>query len=165
MRRAVTFLKDSGGSITVEFLIMLPLILVAIVFVYDLGRAIWAYEIASQDVRAGLRYLSRVESVTNFSSSSSAVQAAINLAETGSTTTTANCPSNCHYPWTDSSSITVSAGCPTGGTTCSTQYNETANIITMQASVPISILDFVPVIGSDFQLTASITDTAYYVGD
>ena len=159
------FFSDRRGSITVEFVIVLPLMLSALVFIFELGRAFLAYEIVSHDIRAAIRYLSRAETVDFTNTSGGYVQSAKNLAQTGSASVTANCPAsypasgstNCHFPWTSSSQIDVS-------TTSSGNFNVDGVVVYMKASVPMN-LSFLGFIGAQTAYTLTVDDTAQYIGD
>ena len=54
-----TFFRDTAGTNTVEFLAMTPVLLVALVFSFEFGRGLWAYDVMTRDVRAATRFLSR----------------------------------------------------------------------------------------------------------
>jgi Flp pilus assembly protein TadG len=168
-RNPANFLTATSGVITIEFVITLPIILAALFLVYELGRALLAYETVSQDLRNASRYLSRVESADVTNPSDPAVQAAINIAMTGSAGTTAPgaCPASyppassspCHYPWTSGSTITV-----TSTPFTSPPYNANGNAFTLTASVPmnVSLLSFM---GGPAAITIYMSDTAQYIGD
>lgn len=155
-RRLSDFLlRDNSGSLTVEFVLTIPIILAALFFSYEFGRAIWAYEVVAQDVRTAVRYLSRAEGVDFSNASDPAIVAAENLAKTGQT---AN-GGTLHYPWTASSTLDV-----TSAPFSDTEYNVNGNVITMTASVPMT-LSLLAFVHSGTNYTLSVADTAQYIGD
>lgn len=155
MKLLRAFAKENQGLITVEFVCVIPLILAALFFVYEFGRAFWAYEVASQDMRTAIRYLSRAESVDFTNTTGGYILKAQNLAETGTT----DASDSMHYPWTASSSISVSTAAFTNA-----NYNVNGSVITMTASIPMT-LSFLAFIGVSTDYTMSISDTAQYIGD
>lgn len=156
MKRSLRrFAKENQGLITVEFVCVIPMIMAALYFIYEFGRAFWAYEVASQDMRSAVRYLSRAESVDFTNTSGGYILKAQNLAETGTT----DASDAMHYPWTSSSTISVSTTAFTN-----TNYNVNGSVITMTASIPIT-LSFLAFIGADTDYTIGITDNAQYIGD
>jgi Flp pilus assembly protein TadG len=155
MKSLGTFAKENQGLITVEFVCVIPMILAAMYFVFEFGRAFWAYEVASQDVRSAVRYLSRAESVDFTNTTGGFILKAENLAETGTT----DASSSKHYPWTASSTISVSTTAFTDS-----DYNVNGSVISMTASIPIT-LSFLAFIGANTDYTISITGNAQYIGD
>src|SRR5436305_7452424 len=91
------FAGTSNGSVTVEFIATLPLLLVTLAFSFEFGYALWAYDVASRDVQAAARYLARACSagVTPCTLSATDTTKALNVAMTGSPTGTVK-----HFPWT-----------------------------------------------------------------
>jgi Flp pilus assembly protein TadG len=123
------FLKDLRGSMTVEFVTFAPLLIAALVVSFEFGRAFWAYDVVTRDLRAAVRYLSRAPSY----SSGSKTQAEA-LAKTGTPTGT-----TLHFPWTNSATFAyVEPAIITG------QYNDDVRVFTMTANVPVtlSLVDF-----------------------
>ena len=131
MLRIVTvvrdFLGDRDGSMTVEFVATLPLLLVALAFSFEFGKALWAYDVTSRDVRAAVRYLSRAPS-------SYTAQAEC-VAKTGSPAGAPSCSGASHFPWAGTSatfSYTTTAF-------SSTSFNQNGSVITMTANVPVTL--------------------------
>jgi Flp pilus assembly protein TadG len=58
-RQLVRLLGEERGSLVVEFVIALPLVLVILVLIAEFGRAFWYHQIVTKGVRDGVRYLSR----------------------------------------------------------------------------------------------------------
>src|SRR5262252_8844339 len=80
---------DRAGSMTVEFVAVIPVLLAALAFSFEFGRALWAYDVMTRDVRAGVRYLSRaVNSV-----------AAPNCPAAATTFVTNGISGSAHFPW------------------------------------------------------------------
>ena len=159
---------DERGLVTIEFVIILPIILAAMFIVYEFGRALLAYEIASHDVRDATRYLSRAEAVDFTNTTGGYVLEAENLAKTGvATTSSVSCPADyppsssspCHYPWTSSASISV-----TSSSFSSTNYNTDGTVMQMTASIPMT-LSFLAFIGVPTAYTLTVSNTAQYIGD
>jgi Flp pilus assembly protein TadG len=76
--------------VTVELVAMTPVILVALVFSFEFGRALWAYDVMTRDVRDATRYLSRY----NGDIAVNGATLGQTVAETGSATGT-----QLHFPW------------------------------------------------------------------
>jgi hypothetical protein len=56
-----TFLRASDGAITIEFVVMFPLIVAALAFSFEFGRIILAHHTVVNNVRSAMRFLSRVD--------------------------------------------------------------------------------------------------------
>src|SRR5690348_13359886 len=128
-RSIVGFLGDCRGSMTVEFIATAPILLVALVFSYEFGRGLWAYDVVTRDVRDAVRYASRASALP----ASDCSGAPANIAETGDPTDSMN--ADMHFPWKDAN--------PTPTFTCAVAatpgFNNSASIITMTATVPIPV--------------------------
>lgn len=119
------FLIDCRAVVTVEFLVALPLLFGALVIAYELGRTLWAFNVMTSDVEAGLRYL------THTQAQASDISAATNLVETGSTTGATNKP-----PWNwavPSPTIIVRTS------SVNTGFNQNLTIVEMSTAVPITL--------------------------
>ena len=126
------FLKNRDGSMAVEFVAIVPWFVAALVISFEFGRAFWAYDVVTRDVRAAVRYLSRdAASVPPFASNACPA-ASINMAKTGSPTDTVNT----HFPWTG---VTSTFSCPVAQTISASQYNDAGYVIRMDVSVPITL--------------------------
>jgi len=75
------FLQNTRGSVTVEFVIGLPLILLALVFVFEFSNLFWAHHIAVNNVQSATRFLSRAPLAEPF------LTQAANIAATGNPAT------------------------------------------------------------------------------
>jgi Flp pilus assembly protein TadG len=118
------FASECRGVVTAEFLVVLPMLFGAFVTAFEMGRALWAFNVMTSDVEAGLRYLTRTPATA------SDITAATNLVETGSSTGTLNKPP---WNWTTSPTLNVST------TTVSAGYNQSMTVVTMSAAVPITL--------------------------
>src|SRR5688572_15717585 len=92
------FLADRRGSMTVEFIAIVPLFIAALLFGFEFGRAFWAYDVVTRDVRAAVRYLSRATPYN-----AAAQTQATNVAKTGLPGGTA-----LHFPWTNAATVVYS---------------------------------------------------------
>lgn len=124
------FLRNSKGSMTVEFVTFAPMLIAALVISFEFGRAFWAYDVVTRDLRAAVRYLSRAPAY-----SSATKTAAENVAKTGTPNGTA-----LHFPWTNSATFGYSEV-----NFSTTLFNDVGHTFTMTANVPVSLslLDFI----------------------
>ena len=166
------FLKKTKGSMTVEFVLLVPMLLAALGFAYEFGRGFWAYDVMSRDVRAAVRYLSRAYPYDNTNKGY-----AINLAKTGVPTGGTN-----HFPWGApwSSAANNCASCvsvdwvPAPSFTMA-NFNQTGNLATCAMScifsvtgtVPLTIYFLTPLqrLGINTSYTLRVTDQARYIGN
>ena len=58
-RPLARLLRQERGSLVVEFVIALPLILAMLILIAEFGRAFWYHQIVTKGVRDGVRFLSR----------------------------------------------------------------------------------------------------------
>jgi len=118
---------------TVEFVAVVPLLLGALVLSFEFGRAFWAYDVITRDLRAAVRHLSRDASITPPYTSDACPASAQNIAQTGSPTDSAN--ANKHFPWKD---VSATFACPSTSFS-GTQYNDSGQVVRMTASVPVTL--------------------------
>ena len=111
---------------TIEFVAFAPLLLAALVFSYEFGRAFWAFDVVTRDVRAGVRYAARLSTPPP----PDCPAFARNIAQTGSPVDATD--ESKHFPW---KGVSATFTCLPGSIT---------NSFTMEATVPItlSLLDF-----------------------
>ena len=156
------FARDPRGSVTVEFVATIPLILAALVFSFEFARALWAYDVMTRDVRGALRYLSRAPS--------SYTDQAACLAMTGIPTgSPPACGGNAkHVPWDNSSTFPAVVPVTFSGS----NFNEAGSVLTMQANVPLSLTFFAFlnwVTGGQTSLsttfTLSVSDQIRWIGN
>ncbi len=157
-------LKTTTGSMTVEFIAVMPLLIATLGFTYEFGRGFWAYDVMSRDVRAAVRYLSRTYPYDNTNKGY-----AINLAKTGVPTGGTN-----HFPW----------GAPWSSTpgNCATfvcvqtesppnftigNFNETGIVFSVTGTVPLNVYFLTPLqrLGINTSYTLRVTDQARYIGN
>jgi Flp pilus assembly protein TadG len=153
-RPLARLLAEERGSLVVEFVIMLPLILGMLVLVAEFGRAFWYHQIVTKGVRDGVRYLSRAPAAefADFA------EQARYLAMTGQPVASAP---PAYAWWTDVATVTVSAREAVGGPP---QFRTPFERITMQAAVPVSF-PLLALVGQDPTITIVAADQARYIGD
>ncbi len=128
------------GSVTIEFVIGLPLLLLALVFIFEFSSMFWTYHIATNNVRDATRYLSRAPLTATFLSN------ATNIALTGDPTNTVGT-----YVWNSKACTAASAtGCkdvPSTSGPCviinqdvrdftTTNFNAAGKVISVEACIP-----------------------------
>ena len=132
------FFKNPRGSMTVEFVALAPLLMAGFVFSFEFGRAFWAYDVITRDLRAAVRFLSRdLTSVPPYASDVCPTKA-MNIAQTGSATDGTD--ANKHFPW---KGVSATFACPSVAFAAG-NYGSAGRVVTMSATVPItlSLLDF-----------------------
>ncbi len=155
-RRIRSFLCDAAGSITVEFVVMVPVLLVALVFSFEFGRALWAYDVMTRDVRYATRFLSRDRDADFLR--------AQNVAETG-----LPLGSQKHFPWSTAvATFNITTPAKTGALT---EYNSAVTVYRMRASLPLT-LSFLGAINNFLNsnvvtnnYTLVVTDEIRWVGE
>ena len=120
------FARKSNGSVTVEFIAILPLLFVTLVFSFEFGYALWAYDVATRDVRAAVRYYARTNPLDATS--------AQNVAMTGSPTGTVK-----HFPWNLANSPTINFTTPVLNFNAGGLYRQSGEVVQAQASVPLTL--------------------------
>lgn len=131
---------------TVEFVATMPVLLSALVIAFEFGRALWAYDVVSRDLRAAVRYISRAP----LPITSTYITNAENVAKTGATS-----GGTAHFPWAGNGSATVSVN--TAALTFSEpNFNRAGSVVSITASVPmtLTLLSFVG-LGSGYTLTVT----------
>jgi Flp pilus assembly protein TadG len=152
--RVQKFLRDGSGSMTVEFVVLTPLLLSALVFSFEFGKGLWAYDVITRDVRAGVRYISR-DSTVPTPPPAGCPTSAQNIAQTGSPTDATD--ANKHFPW---KGVTSTFTCTATNFTTA-DYNTNGQVVTMTASVPVT-LTFLGFLNSVLSLTGgSVIPTTY----
>jgi hypothetical protein len=121
------------GSVTIEFVIGLPMILVAMVFIFEFSSMFWAHHIATNNVRSATRFISRAPLTAAF------LTDAQNMALTGDPTGTIG-----FYNWND-------ATCANGGpcvtitqnyANFTTAFRVPGQIIRVEEDIPFQIPGF-----------------------
>jgi len=149
---------------TVEFIAVMPLLLATLGFTYEFGRAFWAYDVMSRDVRAAVRYLSRTYPYDNTNKGY-----AMNVAKTGVPTGGTN-----HFPWGTpwSSALNNCATCVSVQNEAPPNFtignfNETGIVFSVTGTVPLNfyLLTFLQPFGINTSYTLVVTDQARYIGN
>jgi Flp pilus assembly protein TadG len=125
------FLRNRNGSMAVEFVAFAPLLIAALIVSFEFGRAFWAYDVVTRDVRAGVRYLARSPTAP---SPPNCPTAAENIAQTG--LYTSGLDANKHFPW---KGVTATFTCTVARSFATPDYNDAGQVITMTANVPITL--------------------------
>jgi hypothetical protein len=139
MRNLVSHVRDlfrsRNGSITVEFVAFAPLLIAALAFSYEFGRAFWAFDVVARDVRAGVRYLARMPTLP---APPECPASAKNIIQTG------QLAGEKHFPWRDVPEEDIEFACALTPF-ASGNYNSDGQIISMTATVPVtlSLLDWI----------------------
>jgi len=113
------------GSMTIEFVLMVPVLLFALVFSFEFGKALWAYDVMTRDLRGAVRYLSRAQ--TYDATTRGQAENMATRGESGTVTPV-------HFPWTGSPTftyLTTAFATP--------NYGSSGQVITMTADVPITL--------------------------
>lgn len=124
MRLLSRFVADCGAVVTEEFIVVMPLILGAFVIVFEFGRALWAFDVMTSDVRAGVRYLARTPGT------STDITAAENLIKTG----TPISGFATHAPWNWGTGPTFNVAT----TSTPTGFNQSMTTLTISATLPLT---------------------------
>lgn len=61
LARTRRFHRDERGTSTIEFVVLMPLFLMALAFVFEFGRFFIAYQNTANNVRSAARYIAQVE--------------------------------------------------------------------------------------------------------
>jgi Flp pilus assembly protein TadG len=145
---------DERGSVVVEFVITLPLILAMLVLIAEFGRAIWYHHVVTKGVRDATRFLSRAP-VTELASYS---ERAAWLAMTGVPTENA---APIYAWWTDIATVDVSGPTTLAGTP---DFRTPFQVVSVQAAVPATF-PLLVLLGQSTTLTIAAADQARYIGD
>lgn len=156
------FWRRTDGSLTVEFVVLVPLLLTALVFSFEFGRALWAYDVITRDVRASVRYLARTSIAPAAPNCPAATQTeAENIAKRGLRAGTA---ADDHFPWKGAApTFTCSSAAFNAG------FATTATVVTLTANVPISLsfLEFLNTMTGgavDSDIVLTVSDQARWIG-
>jgi hypothetical protein len=130
------FLKNPSGSMTVEFVTFAPLLIAALVVSFEFGRAFWAYDVMTRDVRAAARYLARDPSAIPPYANSDCPDPVRYIAQTGSPKASDFTDANKHFPWKGAAPTFT---CPVARTINPANFNNAGNVVRVQASVPVTL--------------------------
>lgn len=165
-----------SGTAAVEFAIILPLLLVSLFGMTDIGRVLVDFHAASKSVRDATRYLSRVGltctagtssgPLANYIDSAADETAAINLAMTGSIDSPTATSDYLLGYWTTTSTIATTVNCVVNGSQYAGVYagDPTVPVITMIANIPFNFLWGSMFVGSA-GVTLTIRHSEVHVGE
>jgi len=153
-RHLIRLLGEERGSLVVEFVIALPLVLGVLVLIAEFGRALWYHQIVTKGVRDGVRYLSRAPEA-DFATHA---ELAKYLAMTGQPNISAPPP---YDWWTNVDTITVSGP---DELALPPLFRTPFERIGLQAAVPVSF-PLLALIGQETTITIVADDEARYIGD
>lgn len=163
MRTLASLLRSDRGSAAAEMALVLPLMLVLLFGVMELGNYFLDEHVVVKAVRDGARFASR-QTIDNYISSDSGCQVAPpaavataikNVVRTG--TDDASGPNRLSY-WTDNSTITVTSACvlTAGSQQMKGIYDDNgAPVVTITAAVPYASLFGLYAFPSSVTLNAS----------
>jgi len=149
-RSLAAFRAAQGGMASIEFAIIVPVLLIIMVGMIDFGRMLTDFEAVNKSVRDSARFLARARMdcpaagtgpASSYLINASFATLAQNLALTGKTATPTTGSYLLPY-WTDPASITMNVTCVTNGGTYAGVFTDLAFIpkITVTANVPFSFL-------------------------
>jgi hypothetical protein len=126
--RLSEFPKNHDGSMTVEFVALAPLVHRGPGDLLEFGRAFWAYDVVTRDLRAVFATCHAMLH-PRLLTPAMLVLAALNIAQTGSPTDSAD--ANKHFPWRG---VSATFSCPVARTISAAEYNDAGYVIRMDAS-------------------------------
>lgn len=153
-RQLIRLLGEERGSLVVEFVLVLPLVLGVLVLIAEFGRALWYHQIVTKGVRDGVRYLSRAPEA-DFATHA---EQAKYLAMTGQPDISA---APAYDWWTSVDTITVSGP---DELALPPLFRTPFERIGLQATVPVSF-PLLALIGQETTITIVADDEARYIGD
>jgi Flp pilus assembly protein TadG len=144
------FRSAQSGMASVEFAMVVPLLLILLVGVIDFGRLLTDYEAANKSVRDAARFLARARMdcsaagtgpASGYLINASFATLAQNLVLTGTTATPTTGSYLLPY-WTDPATVTMSVTCVENAGTYAGVFTDLAFIpkITVTANVPFNFL-------------------------
>lgn len=123
------FGRSNSGSMTVEFVATLPMILAALAFIFEFGRAIWAHQVITKGVRDASRFISRAPITAG---NEAAIKAqAENLAKTGQLS-----GGTAGFPWNNSTTFTINLAV---GSYTTPDYANDFDVAQISAAVPMDL--------------------------
>jgi hypothetical protein len=154
LRPLARLLGEERGSLVVEFVIMLPLVLGMLILIAEFGRAFWYHHIVTKGVRDGVRYLSRAPAAQF----DVYAERARYLAMTGHADSSA---APVYDWWTDIDTVTASAPEELAAPPL---FRTTFERVTLQAAVPVPF-PLLALFGQEPTVTIVAADQARYIGD
>lgn len=144
------FLRAADGAITIEFVVMFPLIIAALAFAFELGRVIIAHHTVVNNVRSAVRYLSRSDL------SDARIEQARQIVRTGK-------PSGGAEPaWMSGATVTVT---PAQSTFSDADFRVSGQVSRIQASVPVPLLIFSFLGNDSASIPITIVEDMRHIGD
>ena len=137
--------RHGNGSVTVEFVASLPIIVAALALTYEFGRTLWAQQIVTKDIRDAARFLSRQQVPLT----DTVKMQAQNLAQTGNIA-----GGTAHFPWTADSSFTVSDPYLTF---TSPGFRTAGSVLRIEGDVPM-VISFLSFLGINTSVTLRAED-------
>ena len=133
------FLENQNGSMTVEFVTIAPLLIAALVFSFEFGRAFWAFDVLARDVRAAVRYMARDTAAIPPYADNTCPDAARYIAQTGSPKAADFTQANKHFPWKGVPEADLGFSCPVARLITVPEYNDSGSVVRMEVSVPLTL--------------------------
>jgi Flp pilus assembly protein TadG len=154
LRPLARLLGEERGSLVVEFVIMLPLVLGILILIAEFGRAFWYHHIVTKGVRDGVRYLSRAPAAQF----DAYAERARYRAMTGQADSSA---APVYDWWTDVATVTASEPEELAAPPL---FRTTFKRVTLQAAVPVPF-PLLALFGQEPTVTIVAADQARYIGD
>lgn len=148
--------RDEQGGVTLEFVIGLPLLMVAMVFVFEFSTLFWAHHIATNNVRSAVRYLARAPLEEPY------LTQATNMARTGNALATTG-----SYGWMDAVAITVEQA---NDNFSKPDFRNDGQIIRIRADIPfvlntLAMMNAFSGNATANNLTVSVVEEARHIGE
>ncbi len=150
IRRKRRFLMASDGSVTIETVVLFPMLLIALTFSFEFGRLFIAHHTTVNNVRSAVRYLSRSDLSATQQNQAEAI------VRTGK-------PTGGTAPdWMTGATITIT---PAQSTFTDTDFRTGGQIIRIRAEVnfPVSLFGFINDQRSGIPIT--IVEDIRHIGD
>ena len=161
---------DDSGSATMEFVIGLPLLVIAIIFIFEFGSLFWAHHIATYNVRSAIRFLERVPSAFISDPDSDFRKTADNIARFGEVVST-EVPDTDKADWMKDIDTTDISIDPASSTfTEDDGFRTAGQVIKIHMNVPFSMPTFglaniLSGGGAGSTVTFSIIEEGRYIGE
>lgn len=144
------FCCADNGSITVETVVMFPLILAALAFSFEFGRLFIAHHTTVNNVRAAVRYLSRSDLTAD------QLDAVETIVKTGKAS------GGAEPAWMADANVTIT---PSQSTFTDANYRTGGQIIRVQVTVPYQPLIFSFVNDDIASIPFTIAEDMRHIGD
>lgn len=135
-KRPYRIWKDKAATASIEFAILLPMLLILFVSAFEVGRLFWDYHVLTKAVRDGARFAARLPADCAGLTDPNDVTNVQQLTRTG---TIDGSGDPVIAGWTDNSTITITADCFDNGTqTYSGLYEDQDQIPRISVSAAIN---------------------------